>query len=160
MKQRRVVAGIRDGKEFLEEEEIESVRAVNVEITPIFRTNGVPTVPNDGRGLPRAKSPADLGFPGAGSVIAGTLRVPPHTSVAAHAEETRRDDRPGHHASDSVDVDVVIEGELIYEADDGSVVTLKQGDWIIKYGTVHAWHNRTAKPAVMAFFGLGAHRVD
>ena len=51
------------------------------------------------------------------------------------------------HTTDTVDIDVVISGEVDLELDDGSEVHLRPGDCVIQNGTRHAWRNRTSEPA-------------
>jgi mannose-6-phosphate isomerase-like protein (cupin superfamily) len=54
---------------------------------------------------------------------------------------------PGYHQSDTVDIIVVLSGELISILDEEEVV-LHAGDSMIQRGTAHAWSNRTDQPAV------------
>lgn len=63
---------------------------------------------------------------------------------------------PGMHTSRKVDYDIVLEGELWCELDDGVVVHLKAGDVMIQHGNRHAWRNRGDKPAKIAFVLIGA----
>jgi hypothetical protein len=51
---------------------------------------------------------------------------------------------PGMHISDTVDLDVIVSGEVYVELDDGAEVRLKAGDCVIQNGTRHAWHNRSS----------------
>ena len=67
-------------------------------------------------------------------------------------------DHPGMHTTDSVDFDVVVFGEVVWELDDGAEVVLKAGDCVIQNGTRHAWHNRSAENCVIAFSLVGAER--
>ena len=63
-------------------------------------------------------------------------------------------ENPGMHTSHTVDYDIVIDGELWCELDDGEV-HLKVGDVLIQHGTRHAWRNRGDKPATVMFVLLG-----
>ncbi|MFM6832729.1 MAG: cupin domain-containing protein [Novosphingobium sp.] len=65
-------------------------------------------------------------------------------------------DGSGFHTTASVDYDVVIEGEIWLELDDGAVTHLKQGDVVIQGGTRHAWRNRSPHDAVMLFVLVGS----
>ena len=56
-------------------------------------------------------------------------------------------EHPGMHTTDTVDVDLVISGEVWLELDDGAEVHLGPGDCVVQNGTRHAWHNRTDQPA-------------
>src|SRR5262249_32341108 len=65
------------------------------------------------------------------------------------------DGAPGMHRPDTVDVELVLSGEIELVLDD-STVTLRAGDWVVQNGTRHAWRNRTDAPCVIAALFLGA----
>ena len=65
---------------------------------------------------------------------------------------------PGMHATDSVDIDLVIQGEVILTLDDGASTVLRAGDVVVQNGTSHAWSNAGTEPAVLAVFTVGAQR--
>jgi hypothetical protein len=67
-------------------------------------------------------------------------------------------DHPGMHTTDSIDYDVVLEGEIVLELDDGKEVMLRPHDVVVQNGTRHAWRNRSDKPAKMLFVLVGAER--
>lgn len=67
---------------------------------------------------------------------------------------------PGMHTTDTVDYDIVIDGEISLELDDGAEVQLRRGDVVVQCGTRHAWRNRGTGPATMAFVLIGAVRRD
>ena len=73
--------------------------------------------------------------------------------------ETFEPEHPGMHTTDSVDYDVVLEGELTLELDDGQEVLLRKHDVAVQYGTRHAWRNRSEQPATILFVLLGAKRA-
>ncbi len=64
-------------------------------------------------------------------------------------------DRPGMHTTQTVDVGVVLDGQLVLELDDGEVL-LGPGDVIVQNGTRHAWRNRSDRNCTMAFVMIGA----
>ncbi len=68
-------------------------------------------------------------------------------------------DHPGMHTTDTVDLDLVVSGEVWLELDDGEEVQLRAGDCVVQNGTRHAWHNRTSEPAVLFVTLLGAARA-
>ncbi|WP_223190212.1 cupin domain-containing protein [Nonomuraea terrae] len=68
-------------------------------------------------------------------------------------------DDPGMHRTDTVDMELVIPGELTLELDDGAEKTLYPGDVIVRNGTRHRWHNRGTEPVVMACVVVGASRA-
>ncbi len=72
--------------------------------------------------------------------------------------EVMEPDHPGMHTTDTVDLDLVISGEVWLELDDGHEVHLRAGDCVIQNGTRHAWHNHSSEPAVMFGALLGAQR--
>ena len=55
---------------------------------------------------------------------------------------------PGMHTTDTIDFEVVLEGTITLELDDGAEVTLRPGDTVVQNGTRHRWKNpATACPA-------------
>lgn len=64
-------------------------------------------------------------------------------------------ENPGMHRTATVDYDIVIEGEIWLELDDGAIVHMRQGDIAVQHATRHAWRNRGAKPAKLAFVMIG-----
>jgi mannose-6-phosphate isomerase-like protein (cupin superfamily) len=72
--------------------------------------------------------------------------------------EVMEPDHPGMHTTDTVDLDLVISGEVWLELDDGHEVHLRAGDCVIQNGTRHAWHNHSSEPAVLFGALLGAER--
>jgi hypothetical protein len=65
---------------------------------------------------------------------------------------------PGMHRTDSVDYDIVLDGEIWLELDDGEEVHLKQGEIAIQQGTRHAWRNKSQSVTTMAFMLIGARQ--
>jgi len=65
-------------------------------------------------------------------------------------------DGAGFHASTSVDVVVMLSGEVTLELDDGVVVRLHAGDSLIQNGTRHRWRNHGTGIATMAVIVVGA----
>ena len=63
----------------------------------------------------------------------------------------------GNHRTNTVDMGVVLSGQVDLKVDDG-VVTLRQGDCIIQGGARHAWYNPTDEPCVVAFVIVGGDR--
>ncbi len=54
------------------------------------------------------------------------------------------------HRTESLDYGIVLEGEITLVLDD-SEVTLRAGDVVVQRGTDHAWANRGATTAKVAF---------
>lgn len=65
-------------------------------------------------------------------------------------------DCPGMHRTHSIDYDIVVEGRIWLELDDGNEVELRAGDIAVQQGTRHAWRNKSDAPATIAFVLIGA----
>jgi hypothetical protein len=65
-------------------------------------------------------------------------------------------DEKGHHATDTVDMSIILEGELWLHLEDGSQTRLTPGSCVVLRGNRHTWSNRSAEPAVMASVFTGA----
>jgi mannose-6-phosphate isomerase-like protein (cupin superfamily) len=63
---------------------------------------------------------------------------------------------PGMHTTDTIDFEVVLEGTVILELDDGAEVTLHAGDTVVQNGTRHRWKNGGNTTARLAVFMCGA----
>ena len=62
----------------------------------------------------------------------------------------------GMHATHSVDIGVVLKGEIVLELDDGAETVLRAGDTFVQQGTNHAWRNRSDEIVAMAIVVIGA----
>jgi len=62
----------------------------------------------------------------------------------------------GMHLTPSVDYGVVLTGEVWLELDDGAQTRLSAGDTVVQLAGRHAWRNKTAAPATVAFVLTGA----
>jgi mannose-6-phosphate isomerase-like protein (cupin superfamily) len=62
------------------------------------------------------------------------------------------------HATDTVDYDIIMSGQITMELEDGCEVTLGPGDILIQTGTRHAWHNRGTEPCVLYNVLVGCPR--
>lgn len=65
---------------------------------------------------------------------------------------------PRMHTTDTVDVDLVVGGQVWLELDDGVEVHLQEGDCVVLQGNRHAWRNRSSQTALIAVAILGADR--
>ena len=63
---------------------------------------------------------------------------------------------PGMHTTDTIDFEVVLEGTIVLELDDGAEVTLQPGDTVVQNGTRHRWKNPGDTTARIALFICGA----
>lgn len=67
-------------------------------------------------------------------------------------------DAPGMHTTNTIDYDIVLDGEIWLELDDGAETLLKRGDVVVQCGTRHAWRNKSGRSATMCFVLIGAER--
>jgi hypothetical protein len=162
---RRIITGERDGKSFF---------ATTEQVAPIVRDNGtkfwgiwgaedVTRLPNDGSpDYVQTFFPPTGGyrvhfveFPAAGSPPVEPVGEWPPSGLDTDFQY--RDRAAGMHMTDSVDIVIVIEGQIGLESEDGTVVELTPGDVVIQNGAVHAWRYRDA-PCRLCFVNLGAVR--
>ena len=104
------------------------------------------TIPPEGSG----ELPEDLDLDGAFAEVNEKL-----PGMLEHNEL----ENPGMHTTDTVDLDLVLSGEMDLELDDGAEVHLHAGDCVVQNGTRHAWHNRSSEPATMFVTLIGAARA-
>lgn len=74
-------------------------------------------------------------------------------------EDTVDPDNPGMHITDTIDVNIVISGELVLRLDSGEEARFGPGDSIVQLGTQHAWANEQDQPCVVATVMVGARRT-
>ena len=65
----------------------------------------------------------------------------------------------GMHATDTVDLLLIVSGEVSVMVDEGEV-TLRPGDTMIQRGGNHGWINRGSEPAIVAAFVVDAEPLD
>jgi len=179
MKIRRVIVGTgSDGKAQVLSDD-SAPRAIDFKQVPGFSPTllwATPAIPEVGKGQVGDPTPtAESWVPGPGGTRLMTVRFPPDSSMmradfdpaAFGAEfgagmpglaEKFEMDSPGMHTTDSVDYDVVLEGEITLELDGGKEVRLKKHDVVVQNGNRHAWRNKSSEPAVMLFVLIGANR--
>jgi hypothetical protein len=172
---RRIVTGQRaDGKSVVVSDEVVQAKEVTLlpgsTFTQLWGSDECVQLPSDGT-QPEWTTffPPERGF----RFLLWTVppegtQLPADIDVAAAFEELQRDlpglvefnepDQPGMHTTHTVDLDVVISGELWLELDDGAEVHLKAGDTVIQNGTRHAWHNKTSEVTTMLTALVGARR--
>jgi mannose-6-phosphate isomerase-like protein (cupin superfamily) len=175
VKVRRVVTGQQpDGKSaFVSDTEVEPIELAIMPSTAFHRLWGSdlpPSLPTDG-----SRPAAPLYFPPEGgyrfyffTLGPDSVTLPEDLDIGQALEElgtklpglgeAMEPDNPGMHTTDTVDIDVVISGEVDLELDDGETVHLRAGDCVIQNGTRHAWRNRSSEPVVIFVTLLGARR--
>jgi hypothetical protein len=88
----------------------------------------------------------------------GGAGLPADLAEAMNRGSLGPDRSAGFHVSDTVDVAVIISGEMGLELEDGVVTTLRPGDIVIQNGTNHAWHPSQTEGCEIAFVVVGATR--
>jgi mannose-6-phosphate isomerase-like protein (cupin superfamily) len=176
MSVRRVVTG-RDatGKSvFVSDGQVEPLRLAlmpGLEFVRLWGDDQTPSLPADG-----TQPAAPAFFPPAGGYRFAFVTIPPEGSATlpddldvqhAIAEvnealpgmmDHMEPDNPGMHTTDTVDLDLMLTGEMFLELDDGAEVHLRPGDCVVQNGTRHAWHNRGSEPCTMLSILVGAQR--
>jgi quercetin dioxygenase-like cupin family protein len=86
-------------------------------------------------------------WPETGGLVFRTAEIPPHSGITAM------------HASDTLDLMVVISGEIwAYQEHSEEAKLLKPGDTLIQCGTSHAWENKGDEPCLYAVVLVGARK--
>ena len=128
----------------------------------VWGADGIPALPSDGTPPPYRRY-----FPPAGGFRFWYFTLPAHSDklptledqAAAYREmeeklpgvaEFMEPGHPGMHTTDTVDLDVILSGEVYLELDGGTEVLLRAGDCVVQNGTRHAWHNRSERECVIA----------
>jgi mannose-6-phosphate isomerase-like protein (cupin superfamily) len=172
MKVRCVVTGHDDqGRSvFSADEQLDPIAvslAPGIEFHRIWGADQIPTVPNQ-TSVPHSAA----FFPPAGGfrVHMTTFPVDPagppaDLDISAAINEAEQKlpgllghmelGNPGMHTTRSVDVDIVLSGELVLELDDGAETLLRTGDIVVQNGTRHRWHNRGRVPGTLVAFLVG-----
>jgi mannose-6-phosphate isomerase-like protein (cupin superfamily) len=180
---RRVVTGhSADGKAvFASDEQVAPISVSGAStLHPIWAADGAPTFPDDGS-LPPTTGywPPVGGFryllmtiaPGEGDgdgdhdgdgdaprTAGSTVDVDELNRLMPGLTDVMEPDEPGMHTSDTVDLEIVVSGEITLELDDGVMKTMGPGDAIIQNGTRHRWRNLGREPARVAVILIGSKR--
>lgn len=179
MKVRRVVVSNGAGGKSQVQTDGVAPRAVEYRSVPGFASAllwSTPAAPEVGAAVPVADATPEVNFvPGPGETRLMTVTFPPDSVMmradfdpAAFGAEFGQNapglaerfemEAPGMHTTDSIDYDVVLDGEITLELDGGKEVVLRRHDVCVQHGTRHAWRNKTDKPATLLFVLVGAAR--
>jgi mannose-6-phosphate isomerase-like protein (cupin superfamily) len=173
---RRVVTGMDQGGKsvFVSDERVDPITVSlmpGLDFLNLWGGDGTPTLPADG-----TRPSSHAYFPPAGGYRFVFVTLPPDRSLSLPADldlaqamaeaneklpgmmEHIEPNNPGMHTTDTVDLDLVLSGEVDLELDDGAEVHLTAGDCVIQNGTRHAWHNRSSEPCRMLSVLIGAAR--
>jgi mannose-6-phosphate isomerase-like protein (cupin superfamily) len=155
---RTVITGHRaDGiSTFVSDEVVEPVYAPllgGVAVSELWGEDDIPSLPTSGE-----RKKLNGFFPAARGYRIGIAVYPPQSHVpeeitdfdAALAETERLlpgvtaavTDKEGMHATDTVDLQYILEGEIHVTMDSGEETVLKPGDLLVMNGTNHAWANQ------------------
>ncbi|EJN06818.1 cupin domain-containing protein [Phyllobacterium sp. YR531] len=172
---RRIVTGVKDGKSaFVSDGPVANAHHYasipGMMTSVVYATAASPALPQgEGESAPlRLRVP-----PAAGETRLMIVTFPPDSSflhpdfdpLAADREQREfipglaerfEPDAPGMHQTDTVDYDIVLDGEIWLELDDGATRHLRTGDVVIQCGTRHAWRNKGDHAATMCFVLIGA----
>ncbi|WP_235498292.1 cupin domain-containing protein [Frankia sp. R43] len=138
----------------------------------LWGADEAPTFPDDG-----APAPHDAYFPPVGGyrfamfmLAAGSRETPPDLDLQAAKHEMDQKlpgltelmdpDEPGMHATDTVDLGIVVSGELALELDNAARTVLRAGDTFVQNGTRHRWLNAATEPVLVALFSTGSNRKE
>lgn len=173
---RRVVTGHdSDGKAvFLSDAEVEPFEPSLVPGSKwdiLWQADSAPTFPRGGR--PGA-APLEF-FPPVGGFRFFISTTPPGQSASALADDALEAalaeyerhlpgllgalESDGAHTTDTVDMHLLLSGEVELELDEGARTVLHAGDVFVLNGTRHRWTVHGAQPAVVATFMAGAKRT-
>ncbi|MEY2398221.1 MAG: hypothetical protein QOJ00_1395 [Actinomycetota bacterium] len=156
---------------FVSDEEVAPVEPVlmpSAEFHRLWGGDTTPQFPGDGS-LP----PHHTYFPPIGGFRFGLFSLPPAGTeapagldVAAGLRDIEAGmpgmmgymdmSEPGMHTTDTIDFEIVLEGTVVLELDDGVEVTLQPGDTVVQNGTRHRWKNPGFTLARLAVFMCGA----
>ena len=175
---RRVVTGQTDaGKSvFVSDDQIEPIRLSlmpGLEFTRVWGGDETASLPDRRhdllRRMPSSRPSAATASRSSRSRPRGRRRCPRISTVDGVARrevdaklpgmlEHNELENPGMHTTDTVDLDLVLSGEMDLELDDGAEVHLRPGDCVVQNGTRHAWRNRSSEPCTMLSILVGARR--
>jgi hypothetical protein len=134
-----------------------------------------PTLPFDSAEpyVPRTHFPEPGGVRITANYMANVNGVPPEEmseqnradaetfqALMAPAGGAAAGSKPGMHRTDTIDIGIVISGEVTVESEDGTTATLGPGDVYVQNGAMHLWHPNPDNPALMVFVLVGAERSE
>jgi mannose-6-phosphate isomerase-like protein (cupin superfamily) len=70
------------------------------------------------------------------------------------------DSEPFMHRTESVEVVMVLRGEMTMQVEDGDDVVLRAGDTLIQRATIHAWVNLSDEPCRIMFIMIGGELTE
>jgi len=123
----------------------------------LWGRDDIATFPDDGAVPDQAGGmPPPGGFRYSTLSIAAGATGDYHEFIVRALGDMAEPDVPGFHQTPTLDVIIVLEGELVLELDDGEQRVLGAGDSVVLNGVRHRWHNRGTETAVLAAVVIGA----
>ncbi len=175
---RRIITGVRDGKSvFVSDGPTPNAHVYNstpgmmtsvlyaTAASATYFTDDEETAPPRGRLVPAPGETTLLIVTFPPDSVFGSSDFDPEEAGLEHYEfapdfaERFELDNPGKHQTDSVDYDIVLDGEIWLELDD-ETKHLQTGDVVVQCGTRHAWRNPGDRPATMCFVLIGVAPRD
>jgi len=172
MKVRRVVTGHdANGKAIIaSDSEVDGFRPAlspGSEFHTMWGADEAPHFPDDG-----SQPDFTTWFPPVGGFRVGFFAVPPHREDAQPPADLEaalaefeaglpglpgymEPDAPGMHTTDTVDFELILEGEVWLELDDGVEVHLREGDTYVQAGTRDAWRNKATRECTILVVLVG-----
>ncbi len=178
---RRVVTGEVDGRGsvFLAQDDVEPIHLGKTRWYGVWGWDTRPRLPfgDETRFEPRSAFPDPEGdgmrlnvisFPPGSGVMSESSTGHLETATSdewkrlaeAQPYGRRSGEKPGMHATDTIDVGFVISGEITLELAGGEEVLLKPGHFCLQVGAMHAWRNTSDEECTMGFVVLSAKRED
>ncbi|KAH8804714.1 cupin 2 domain-containing protein [Xylogone sp. PMI_703] len=102
--------------------------------------------------------PASNTSPLPSSALAGIPRPPEKGAVFCTTDIAPGGASPMHRTV-SLDYCVILKGEIVLKLDGGEEVVLKEGDYIVQRGTMHAWINKSNEWCRVLCIMLAAEKV-
>jgi quercetin dioxygenase-like cupin family protein len=137
----------------------EATAAAGTRFHLLWGADQPPSYPDTG-----AESTDLVPFPAVGGIRFAESVILPDAEVDYEAESIaglrlQPGAAPGMHTTPSVDLGVVIEGEVCMLLSGGVEVHLRPGDCFVQNGTLHGWRNHTDRPARFVVMLVGTeHR--
>lgn len=122
----------------------------------LWGRDAAPDFPDDGGAAAEASMPPPGGLRLSTLTIPSDANGPYHDFIANNLGAFADPQAPGFHRTPSLDIIVVLEGEIALELDAGERQTLRRGDAAILNGVRHRWSNHHSADATILALVVGA----
>lgn len=124
----------------------------------LWGSDALPNYPDDG-----SESAEIAPFPPVGGIRFAQMAVYPDEEVDYSGPGLSGlqldNDAPGMHITASIDFEVIIEGNVWLELENGEEIHLKAGDCVVQNGTRHGWRNHTDQVARVGVMLIGTEHA-